>query len=140
MWSQRNVCNTQRVSVALQKRAIDIYQAYREVNTVVATLRDVREHIDVKHKTWCETTLNLGRKGRAPEPQLPRRCSVQTARSNMPGDTPEVYYRRILTIPFLDKLISHLESRFSNIQQKALEGMSLVPTVLADATVPTCQH
>ena len=131
---------TKGLTVALQKRSIDIYHAYREVNTVVATLRDVREHIDVKHKTWCETALSLGQKVRAPEPQLPRRCSVQTARSNMPGDTPEVYYRRILSIPFLDELISHLESRFSGIQQKALEGMSLAPTVLVDPSVRPCQH
>ena len=60
---------TKGLTVALQKRSIDIYQATREVNTVVATLQDVREHIDVKHKTWCETAVSLGQKVRAPEPQ-----------------------------------------------------------------------
>ena len=58
------------------------------------------------------------------------------------GETPEVYYRHTLSIPFLDELISHniMGSRFSDIQQKAVQGMRLVPTVLCDPSIPTLKH
>ena len=39
---------------------------------------------------------------------------------------------RTITIPFIDQLISHLNSRFSDIQQKAIMGMKIVPSLLMD--------
>ena len=126
--------------MSLQKRANDICQAYSDVKTVIATLQDVHKSIDSKHRTWHEMALTLGRKVNAAEPQLPRRCLTQTSRDNTPGETPEVYYRRTLSIPFLDELISHMGSRFSDIQQKAVQGMRLVPTVLCDPSIPTLKH
>jgi SepF-like predicted cell division protein (DUF552 family) len=122
------------LKVSLQKRAKDICQAYyNEVNTVIMALNEVRSNIDVKHKVWHDMA---GEKVDASEPQLPRR-GHQTARNNTPGDTPESYYRRTISIPFLDELIAHLNSRFSNIQQKAIMGMTTVPSVLMDETTPT---
>ncbi len=123
---------TKGLTVSLQKRVNDICQAYHEVKTVTSVIRDVRAQIDVKHKIWHDTAVTLG------QPQLPRRCSIQTSRSNTPGDTPEEYYRRTLSIPFLDELITHLESRFSDVQQKAIQGMRLVPSVLVDPSIPMC--
>ena len=125
------------LTVSLQKRAKDICQAYSEVNTIVTALNEVRSDIDVKHKVWHDMAITLGEKVDAPEPQLPRRCGHQTARNNTPGDTPESYYRRTISIPFLDELIAYLKSRFSDIQQKAIMGMTIVPSVLMDETTPT---
>ena len=81
--------------------------------------------------------MNLGQKLNASEPQLPRLCAVQQHRSNTPGDTPEEYYCHTISIPFLDTLLSHLESRFSDIQQKSVNGMKIVPSVLM---VKSCTH
>ena len=53
---------------------------------------------------------------------------------------PEEYYRRTISIPFLDKLLSHLESRFSDIQQKAINGMKIVPSALMDKSILPCTH
>lgn len=125
------------LTVSLQKRAKDICQAYSEVSSIVRALNEVRSNIDVKHKVWYDMAVALGEKVDASEPQLPRRCGRQTARSNTPGDTPESYYRRTISIPFLDELLTHLNSRFSNIQQKAIMGMTIVPSVLVDETIPT---
>ena len=120
------------LTTSLQKRAKDICQAYSEVSSIVSALSEVRETIDAKHKEWFDTAIAFGQKVNAPPSQLPRRCSRQTARSNTPGETPEIYYKRTITIPFLDQLISHLNSRFSDIQQKAIMGMKIVPSVLMD--------
>ena len=120
------------LTTSLQKRAKDICQAYSEVSSIVSALSEVRETIDAKHKEWFDTAIALGQKVNAPPPQLPRRCSRQTARSNTPGETPEIHYKRTITIPFLNQLISHLNSRLSDIQQKAIMGMKIVPSVLMD--------
>lgn len=89
-------------------------------------INEVRKDIDTHHKEWFDVAVALGRKVKASEPELPRRCGRQTARSNVPGDTPEVYYKRSISIPFVDELLGHMKTRFSDIQQKALSGMTLV--------------
>ena len=118
------------LTTALQKRALDICQAYSDV------LKEVRENIDTKHKEWFDIAVALGDKVNASVPDLPRRCNRQTSRSNTPGDTPEVYYRRVVSSPFLDELIAHLQSRFSDIQQKAVMGLRIVPSVIMDDSLP----
>ena len=99
-----------RITTCLQKRVKDICEVYPEVSTALATLQDVNKTINAKHKTWHEAAVNLSQKVNASEPQLPRQCAVQQHRSNTPGDTPQEYYCRIISIPFLDMLFSHLES------------------------------
>ena len=85
------------LTVSLQKRANDICHAYSEVSNVVTALTQLRHNIDVKHKEWFAIAVRLSQQVNGSEPQLPRRCNVQTGRSNMPGDTPEVYYKRTVS-------------------------------------------
>ena len=35
-----------------------------------------------------------------------------------------------MSVPFLDELIAHIDQRFSDIQQKVIRGLSIVPTVI----------
>ena len=123
------------LTISLQRRANDTCYAYREVITVVSALTELRGQIDTTHKKWFDKAVGLGQLVKASEPQLPRHCGIQTGRSNVPGDTPEVYYRRTISVPFLDELVSHLKTRFSNLQEKAIMGMTLVPSVMVDTTI-----
>ena len=50
----------------------------------------------------------------------------------MPGYTPELYLKRSVSIPFLDELVSHIDHRFSDIQQKVVMGLNIVPSVIKD--------
>ena len=63
-------------------------------------------------------------------PTMPRKCVRQTHRSNVPAETPSVYYRRSISIPLLDHLLSEMDVRFTTHHQTALYGMCLVPSVL----------
>ena len=45
------------------------------------------------------------------------------------------YYRRTVTVPFLDTLISHMGERFGPFQQLVVKGHRLVPAVLATSDV-----
>lgn len=92
------------LTVSLQKKANDICLAYKEITSVVTALTDLRENIDDKQE-WYGVAESLGQKVNAPGPQLPRHCNLQTSRNNTPGDMPEVYYRRTVSIPFLDELL-----------------------------------
>ena len=72
------------------------------------------------------------------EPCLPRRCSRQTHRSNVPGDTPSEYYCRTVSIPLLDHLLSEMDSCFSSHQQTALFGLSVVPSIMLSLSREEC--
>ena len=45
-------------------------------------------------------------------PSMPRMTKKQVIRDNTEGNSPEAYYRRVFTVPFIDKFISELELRF----------------------------
>ena len=99
---------------------------------VQEALQNVRDRIDANHKAWFDAALALGQKVNATAPQLPSR---KTARNNVPGDSAELYFKRSVSIPFMDELIAHLDQRFSDIQQKAMKGMSIVPSGVNDSSV-----
>ena len=69
------------------------------------------------------------------EPSLPRLCGRQSHRSNVPAQTPSEYYRRTVTIPVLDHLLSEMEAQFSTHQETALLGLHLIPSILVTNTV-----
>jgi hypothetical protein len=112
----------------LQKKTLDICTAYSEVDNVKLSLAQVRQNIDIVHQAWYQAAVTIGDKIHAPEPSIPRRCSRQSNRGNVPGDSPEVYYRRLVTVPFIDELMNHLDNRFSISHIKAVCVMkSLMP-------------
>ena len=108
---------TKGLTVSLQSRSMDICTAYREANTVRTVLTEIRDNIDQHHKAWYETAVELSEKIHGSAPSIPRRCSRQTQRANVPAETPEEFYRRSLTVSFIDHMISHIDTRFSNLLQ-----------------------
>ena len=118
------------ISVSLQKKARDVCDAYSEISTVLKAIEQVRECVDEKSKQWFQEAQDMGDPFNAPQPSMPRFCGRQLHRDNIPSDTPEEYFRRSITIPFLDQLIQHLSSRFSALQSTAVRGLCLVPSVL----------
>lgn len=100
-------------------------------------MQSVREKIYDYHCQWFhkveDTCTAVGM-----EPSLPRRCGRQIHRSNVTGDTPSAYFKRSISIPLLDHLLSEIESRFSTHKQTALLGMSLVTFVLVTLSMEDC--
>ena len=70
------------------------------------------------------------------EPALPRICSCQRYSNTTPSRTPSEYYRRSISIPLFDHLLSEMASRFTVHNQTALNGMCLVPSVLVTISFP----
>ena len=95
----------------------------------MATLQDVCDNVDTHHASWFLTVEKLC-SDCGTVPSLPRRCSKQTHRSNMPADTPSEYYCWTITIPLLDHLLSQMKNRSGKHQKSALLGLAIVPSVL----------
>ena len=57
-------------------------------------------------------------------------------RANTPSETVTEYYKRTLTIPFLDHLKSEMSTRFTELHARAAIGIQLVPSVMS--AIPTC--
>ena len=54
-------------------------------------------------------------------------------RSNIPANTPEEYYRRVLAIPVLDTFIAEMEFRFNELNQRASTLLTLIPSIITKA-------
>lgn len=72
------------------------------------------------------------------EPSLPRRCSWQIHRSNIPADTPSEYYCCSVLIPMLDHLLSEMKTCFTTHQKTALLGLYIVPFVMVTLPNEEC--
>lgn len=127
----------QALTSSLQAEAKDLVEAVSEIANVTAALKDVRKNMDMYHSGWFKDVEKLCQSVGL-QPSVPRLCSRQRHRDNVPADSPSEYYRRSISIPLVDHLISELDGRFSSHHQKALQGMYLVPTVLVTISVAEC--
>ena len=111
------------LTLSLQQRASDICKAYSEINNVRTSFLQVRRSIDLVHLARYKTAVSIGKAVGASDPAISRRCQKQKNRDNVPGESPEVYFRRSIGVPFLDVLINHLDVRFGATQTKVLEDL-----------------
>ena len=91
-------------------------------------------NVDFHHRQWF-TEIEEMCHAVGTIPSLPRTCGRQTHRSNIEAETPSQYYRQVVTIPFLDHIISEINSRFSQHQQTAYHGLCLIPSVLVEKSM-----
>ena len=116
----------QQLTVTLQGRDVDVVRAMSDIGVIQDTLKDVRENVEEHHNQWFYEAADIARQIGV-EPCKPRTCGRQTKRDNIDAASPEEYYRRNLTVPFLDTFIVEMGARFSELQSKASMGMKLVP-------------
>ena len=119
----------QALTSNLQAESKDIVTAVGEVDNVIATLQNARYNIDTYHSRWFATVEKMCTSV-GTECFVPRRCSCQIHRSNIPAFSPSQFYCRLLSIPLLDLLLSEIRSRFGRHQQIALLGRSILPSVM----------
>ena len=99
----------------------------KEVNHVISAIEKCRSELSDTDE-WFMEASNLSKNVNAPEPSIrPRLTKYQQHRANTPADSPQTYYKRTISIPFVDHLLSELKSRFSTIQQRSVNGFALIP-------------
>ena len=92
---------------SLQSESKDIVEAVQEIDSLERILTEKRQNVDSIHSKWFEEIDKMCR-SMGVEPSLPRLCGRQRNRDNIPAQTPSQYYRRTVTIPVLDHLISEM--------------------------------
>ena len=127
----------QALTSSLQEETKDIITAVEEINIVTTRLQQARDNIHTYHSKWISEVEKMG-SAVGVQLSLPRRCSRQTQRSNVPADTPSLYYCRSITIPMIDHLLNEMSSQFDSQQQAALLGFNILPSVAVTLTIENC--
>lgn len=129
------LAHTVKLSTFLQDPKQDLSTAKGYIMSILSKFKQMRSEVDIDFKkvfaSSQATALQLGE-----EIILPRTCSRQTQRANvqLPGQDAEQYYKVAIHIPFLDHLISELNTRFSSVSEVShLEG--LIPSNFSNHTI-----
>ena len=117
------------LSVKLQKRDLDVYEAYTNSDNVTDDRQDIRDNIE---DIWTQlldltitTAANVG-----VVPSIPRRTNQQQHRDNVPAQTPSNYYEWAVAIPFLGHLQSEMKTSFNPTNDAVLSSLFNLPPEL----------
>jgi len=108
---------------------VDIVQAGAIIDRAKSDIDALRQDIDDTNHDWFSAADDLAEKSGTEGPCMPRICGRQTLRDNVTTDTPDSYFKRSLTIPFLDHLSAEIETLFSDTAKKAAKGLNLMPNI-----------
>ena len=123
----RCLAHIQGLSKSLQSRSHDVGRALHQVDVVRACLQESRQNVDDFHQRCHDAAVEAAESINAPV-QMPRLCQRQTKRNNVPAQTPLTYYKRSVTILFLDHVIAEMATIFTQLQERASMGLQLVPS------------
>ena len=106
------------VTVKLQSRTLDIVDAYKQIETIIAHYKFLRTSIDVEfHKIYLHAERMAV--SVSVQPCKPRTCERQRNRPNVATTSIEEWYKVNVAIPFIDHIIADLVSRFSPLARTA---------------------
>jgi len=106
----------QSLTVSLQKKTHNVLTAHEHVSDVQLEIQMLQTNCEEEFHAWFEEIKAFADSLDIPV-RAPRISSRQTHRANVPAESPEVYYRRNVMIPFLDHIATEMESRFGPIHQ-----------------------
>ena len=92
---------------------MDMVCAHSDIDLVKSTLKGYRSRVDGFHHSVYEKTLGLAASIDVEE-SSPHLAGRQTQRHNIRWANAEDFYRLNLTTPFLDHMITELETRFDS--------------------------
>ena len=132
--TQRVLAYTKGLSVKLQDRYVDVAYAHQQREGVKDVLKSTRAGVDSFHDLVYKEALELASSVNVNE-SIPRFASREQHRQNTPAASPREYYKRVLTIPILDFLVTELDIRFDNTtSHNIVEFMFLLPSQLSTCT------
>uniref|UniRef100_H3ATM6 DUF4371 domain-containing protein n=1 Tax=Latimeria chalumnae TaxID=7897 RepID=H3ATM6_LATCH len=128
---QRCLAYLKGLTVCLQERALDISRAFAQVSVVKKALEENRSNVGV-HTGCFQEACSIAEKL-----EYLSRSQEHTRRDNMPADTPQEYFRKAITIPFLGHLLAEMGSQFMTLQERAAARIKLVPSVMNTRPCPS---
>ena len=117
------------LTVSLQGPTLAIVEAYESVADVIETLRGIRLSVDAKHHDWYQKAVELATTvGVAPNKV--RTCNIQIHRENVHVNALDDYYRRTVSLPCLNEVITDLERRFDPEKMSLISGFYCIPVIM----------
>ncbi|XP_066274145.1 52 kDa repressor of the inhibitor of the protein kinase-like [Branchiostoma lanceolatum] len=120
---------TKSLSALLQGSTMDVIKAYEKVNHVLTEMREIRGKAEEEFARVFQAATEMAQ-GVGNTMDIPRRCGRQTQRSNVEADSPEVYFRRSVFVPFVDGMVEQLATRFQQLSALACRALLLIPSNL----------
>ena len=115
----------------LQMQAVDVLYAYRQVDSIIASFKTMRNNSTSVFHAIFEEATKLGQRlhGELFELKQPRVNFRQVYRDNVQASSPEQYFRISLFNEFLSHIISELEERFCGTTRHSSGLLQLMPSV-----------
>ena len=117
------------IAQCLQGKLQEVYFGFKKIGEVKQLYMDMRNNVDKQNTKMYEKALKLA-SDIGCEENMPRIIRGRQTRPNPDVASPCEYYRVIITIPFLDSVISEMDSRFSSEKRAHYELCTLVPEVI----------
>ncbi len=122
------------ITVKLQKTTVDIVAAHEMVAEVAETYKEERKDIDEGFDKIFSHSVRMAEHV-GTEVSMPRIVRRQQHRSNPEVSSPKDYYKKTVAIPFLDHVLSTLDSQFSEAAKVASSLLGVVPSVCCSQEV-----
>ena len=119
------------IAECLQGRLQEVYFGFQNVSEVKQHYQALREDVDKEHDRIYQKALLLTDKIGG-EDRMPRVIPRRKSRPNLEFQSLKDYWRVTVTIPFLDSIITELESRFGSEKRAHCELCALIPEVLRE--------
>jgi hypothetical protein len=113
---------------SLQERSLDIGRALKSVNLIQSS-PDCRANV-VQFNHQC-----FERRAKICEPldievKNLRICGRQIMRDNVEAESPEDYFRKSITVPFLYCTLNETKTRFTDLHARSTLELQLVPSII----------
>ena len=123
------------ITTNLQKRDIDIRCAYTSLTEVKEDVAAIRTDIDGRFQLWYKDAQDLAKELGTDE-RAPRAKGRSNYRATHPAESPKEYFKRSLSIPFVDNVSSQMEERFDSAAAGTVLALfSLIPSVVKEMDV-----
>ena len=93
--------------------------------------QSIRENVDLKFNNIYKEAKDVAEKLNI-EPKMPRICSSQRNRSNVPSNNIEEYYKKSIFIPYLDDLMMALNERFIPHNETITSLQYVLPSIVVE--------
>ncbi|XP_028404035.1 52 kDa repressor of the inhibitor of the protein kinase-like [Dendronephthya gigantea] len=121
---------TKPLTLQLQSASLHAGKACDKVSLLFLTLNELRSEMGKTHLNLYEVAVNLAEEANI-APSKPRTTGRQVHCENVPAESTSDYFKRVITIPFLDELIGQMESRFCEGNLDALDALNVMPDIVS---------
>ena len=116
----------------LQSKDLDVAKSADITCSLKSSIQNLRTSVDEYSSKWYNDALNLAEKVDIKESDIkkPQTCSKQTYRSNHLIETTKNYFKGVLTITFLDHVLTDHQHRFPGNELVPYRGLYLIPCLV----------